>query len=193
MRIASLLVLAVSATTALAQPAEVLEAMQFYSQMLGVSCDHCHVGTNWNDPSKPPFAMTRKMIAMVRELNSGPLKTRGGVDCGSCHGGQKRPSRFPSSTLQQELGKWPVELPGTPQNVKFAMTINRVTLGAGCDHCHVPGDWTNESKPAFAASQEMARMFEIFPKYIDGKSFSTQCWMCHKGQVKPKRHRAVAA
>jgi glutaredoxin len=171
------------------QSPTVPQSMLRFSRALGVQCDYCHVGEEWMNASKPPFGTAIKMEAMVKELNDGPLQPFGVLDCWTCHQGDKRPSRFPSASLATEMTKWPEELADAPQGVKLTMTVYRVSLGVSCEHCHVAADWKSSAKPEFETARKMSAMFETFPKYIDSKSFSMQCWTCHKGRPQPERLR----
>lgn len=157
-----------------------------YNKALGVECTHCHVVDNWSDDSKPPFATARKMSRMVQVLNGERLKDIGEVSCWTCHGGQVRPARQPRPALDAELAMWPAELQSAPDGLKLGMAVYNVALGVTCDHCHV-ADWKRADKAPMRTVAKMTAMFDEFPKYMP-ETARTQCYMCHKGSTKPKRH-----
>src|SRR5713101_7696885 len=65
-------------------------------------------------------------------------------------------------------------------------------LGVECTHCHVDGNWRDESKPQFATARNMARMVTA----LNGDQLrdigEVSCWTCHGGQVKPARQPRLA-
>jgi len=170
------------------QSADTQTRMQLYNRALGVECTHCHVDGQWADASKPAFATAAKMATMVEAIN-GRLALRDRVGCWTCHGGAARPMRQPRPLFDEQLAKWPRELTAAPEPLKVTMTVYNVALGVGCDHCHVPGDWKDRSKRAMKTLETMNALFEIFPKYMPATA-RTQCYMCHKGSIRPAPARA---
>jgi hypothetical protein len=66
------------------------------------------------------------------------------------------------------------------------------SLGVGCDHCHVAGEWESESKPQKQIARDMAAMAgrinrELLPAIgnLDSERPVVNCTTCHRGQVKP--------
>jgi hypothetical protein len=66
------------------------------------------------------------------------------------------------------------------------------SLGVNCTHCHVPGAWDKEDKPAKQITREMAQMTmaintDLLAKVKNLKSArpGVNCTTCHRGQVKP--------
>lgn len=61
------------------------------------------------------------------------------------------------------------------------------SLGVDCTHCHTPGEWEKEDKPA----KETARKMWAFMGRINNDLKETlgkgavNCTTCHRGQVKP--------
>ena len=157
--------------------------MQFYNRALGVECTHCHVDGKWTDASKPPFATAASMAKMVTAVND-RLGAGERVSCWTCHAGTAAPARQPRPLLDVELAKWPPALAAAPESQRLAMTVYNVALGVGCDHCHNPADWKDASKPPMKMLPTMDGLFEIFPKFMPPTA-RTQCFMCHKGKVKP--------
>jgi hypothetical protein len=66
------------------------------------------------------------------------------------------------------------------------------SLGVSCTHCHVPGQWEKDDKPAKQIARAMSKMshtiiFDLL-RNIDGLKDRTpliNCTTCHRGQVKP--------
>jgi hypothetical protein len=66
------------------------------------------------------------------------------------------------------------------------------SLGVSCAHCHTPGQWENDDKPAKRIARDMSKMsqtiiFELL-RNIDGlkdREPLVNCTTCHRGQVKP--------
>ena len=65
-------------------------------------------------------------------------------------------------------------------------TFNRA-LGVECVHCHVPEQWHDESKPAFAIARNMMRMVQTLNAEHLPKNKGVSCWTCHSGQTRPAR------
>jgi hypothetical protein len=66
------------------------------------------------------------------------------------------------------------------------------SLGVDCTHCHVPGQWEKEDKPAKQITRDMSEMVKaITTKYLkEIKNLKSanpvvNCTTCHRGQVKP--------
>jgi hypothetical protein len=72
-------------------------------------------------------------------------------------------------------------------NVGFARS-----LGVSCEHCHVPGEWGSNEKPAKGVAREMWKMMgvinrDLLPNIPDLRSDNpaVNCTTCHRGTVKP--------
>ena len=66
------------------------------------------------------------------------------------------------------------------------------SLGVSCAHCHVPGKWDKDDKPAKQIARDMAKMSHTINadllKNIDGlkdRNALVNCTTCHRGQLKP--------
>ena len=66
------------------------------------------------------------------------------------------------------------------------------SLGVDCTHCHTPGAWEKEDKPAKQITREMSKMTstinrELLKKIPNLKSENpiVNCTTCHRGQTKP--------
>ena len=66
------------------------------------------------------------------------------------------------------------------------------SLGTSCAHCHVPGQWEKDDKPAKPIARDMWKMMHTINgdllKTIDGLKDRTpivNCTTCHRGHLKP--------
>jgi hypothetical protein len=66
------------------------------------------------------------------------------------------------------------------------------SLGVGCAHCHVVGEWDKEDKPQKQIARDMAAMSaaintQLLPAIKNLKSDKpvVNCTTCHRGDVKP--------
>jgi hypothetical protein len=86
---------------------QLLGAMKFFAQSLGVRCTFCHVGTGGQPLSSFDFAAdakrekqtARKMIAMVKRINTQDFgvtdMSKPRVTCFTCHRGSEHPLKAP--------------------------------------------------------------------------------------------------
>ena len=158
-----------------------------YNLALGVACEHCHERDR-ADASKPAFDFARRMARMVNGLNDGPLRTRGGVTCWSCHRGQTAPPGLPRADWESIAAAHAAEFAGR-DNLSLAMSVYSASLGVSCTHCHVEGDWTAATKRTHQTVALMATIFDLIPTYFDSavRAPRTQCFMCHQGHVAIER------
>jgi photosynthetic reaction center cytochrome c subunit len=75
---------------------QLIPAMQFITQSLGVRCEHCHVEHAFDSDDKKPKQTARKMIQMVLALNQNSFAGKREVTCYSCHRGSLSPATIPS-------------------------------------------------------------------------------------------------
>jgi hypothetical protein len=69
-----------------------MNTMFFQRYALGVSCNYCHVGGEWDKDDKPAKARSRDMMRMVLELNATVFKGKDGITCFTCHRGGTKPA-----------------------------------------------------------------------------------------------------
>ncbi|HKA86830.1 MAG TPA: photosynthetic reaction center cytochrome c subunit family protein [Haliangiales bacterium] len=73
---------------------ELYGSMLFVSAALGVRCDHCHAGSDFDRDEKPTKETARKMMKMVFELRRwAPPSSE--ITCYTCHRGQPKPQSIP--------------------------------------------------------------------------------------------------
>lgn len=163
-------------------------ATEGWSKALGVDCSHCHVAGNWTDASRPTFDFARRMNSMLAALNAGPLKDVGAISCWTCHRGRSAPARIPRDAWEKVRADHLAEFTDAPTRA-LTMSVYAASLGVDCSHCHET-DRALSTKPARAMVPVMLTIFEEIPKHFDKATRmpSTQCYMCHQGQVKPQRN-----
>jgi hypothetical protein len=73
------------------------------------------------------------------------------------------------------------------QEVQARMQAWSKALGVACGHCHVDGNWTDASKPAFDFAQRMNRMVAALNGGALKEVATITCWTCHRGRTIPAR------
>lgn len=172
---------------------QVRPIMDSFDRALGVDCAFCHDPDHLESDAKPQLSTARDMYRVVDGIGSGLLASRGGLTCWTCHRGQSKPPRFPSTELPELQAKWPTELTSAPDALKLTMTVYARSLGVGCDFCHTIGDWKSRAKPAMTTMTTILAVFDELPKYSKAAANRSQCWMCHQGTTSPERHPAGLA
>jgi outer membrane lipoprotein-sorting protein len=74
---------------------QLIPAMQFISNSLGVECDFCHVPGAFEKDDKKPKQIARKMIQMMMAINQENFDNPREVTCNSCHRGVPKPVAIP--------------------------------------------------------------------------------------------------
>ena len=72
-----------------------MTVMGFFTRWLGVECNHCHMGSEFEKDDKPAKQTARKMLLMVRVINKDNFGDRGPVTCWMCHRGSATPESLP--------------------------------------------------------------------------------------------------
>ena len=161
-------------------------ALDEYNRALGVECSHCHVPDQWEDESKPAKATARKMTEMVTLLNGKLLRGIGEVSCWTCHGGQVQPARLPAEAMNAQLARWPAAIADAPDAVKLRMAVYSASTGLRCTECHTPDNWKRFETDKMRIVPRMAGLFPRIEPFMPSTA-QTQCYMCHKGENKPKK------
>lgn len=156
-----------------------------YNIALGVACEHCHDGGDRRASAKPTFDFARRMAAMARGLNAGPLSGRAPITCWSCHRGERVPRRLPATAWEAIASSNARVFAGGHADQEVTMSVYAASLGVDCGHCHVAGAWADRSKPAHATAGVMVSMFDLIPTFFDPavRAPRTQCYMCHHGST----------
>jgi photosynthetic reaction center cytochrome c subunit len=74
---------------------QVIPAMQFISNSLGVECEYCHVHNAFDKDDKEKKKTARKMIQMEFAINKDNFDGHTQVTCNSCHRGAEQPAGVP--------------------------------------------------------------------------------------------------
>ena len=75
---------------------QVIPAMQFIANSLGVECQFCHVQGKMEADDKPAKKAARQMMAMQAAINKDHFNGRTQVTCNTCHRGSERPMSIPA-------------------------------------------------------------------------------------------------
>lgn len=103
---------------------QVIPAMQFIANSLGVRCEYCHVEHAFDKDDKVPKKTARKMMTMMFAINQDNFKGQHVVSCYSCHHGSKAPVAIPiiaEEEPQPEPGA--PGMPGAPGTMAAAMPV----------------------------------------------------------------------
>jgi hypothetical protein len=157
-----------------------------FNRWLGVECSHCHLPDQWQDDSKLPKVMARKMIGMMPLVN-GRLRGVGEVTCWTCHRGKAKQLQLPREALDAELTRWPKSIPNANQAVKLQMAMYSASTGLRCTQCHDATDWKRQDTDKIKMVARMQGVFGIIQPFMP-KGSRTQCYTCHKGSSKPERN-----
>ncbi|HZM10448.1 MAG TPA: c-type cytochrome [Candidatus Limnocylindrales bacterium] len=99
---------------------QLIPAMQFITQSLGVRCEHCHVEHAFDSDDKKPKQTARKMIQMVLALNQNNFAGERDVTCYSCHRGNLRPANTPAVASETTAPK------RTPAAISASRSVDQV-------------------------------------------------------------------
>lgn len=72
------------------------KVMNLMAASLGVNCNFCHVGNDFEKDGNQHKEAARKMIKMTFDLNKLYFDARPEVSCNTCHGGRSHPVSAPS-------------------------------------------------------------------------------------------------
>jgi hypothetical protein len=95
---------------------EIVPSMQFIAASLGVGCNYCHVEGSFDKDDKKPKQTARKMIEMVRSINTNSFNGEREVTCNSCHRGAAKVVAIPAVGPRAASGE--KEHPAAPAAVE---------------------------------------------------------------------------
>jgi hypothetical protein len=72
------------------------KVMNIMSESLGVDCNFCHYGYEFEKEGKEEFETSRKMIQMTWDINREYFKGKPEVSCNTCHNGRPHPLSAPN-------------------------------------------------------------------------------------------------
>ncbi|PWU09001.1 MAG: hypothetical protein C5B51_06905 [Terriglobia bacterium] len=193
---------------------DVLFHMQTFAAALGVQCTYCHVQGDMASDANPKKEVARKMIGMVRLIDTSFPSSAGvfpdgyhEVDCSTCHRGNVKPEivaprKFynranslgnppPAQTPGVSLKLLPVET--HVHGADSLMGEFRDALNVDCNYCHgggKPQEWDLNPRKDIARKMIMLvrQINANFPGtgvYPQGEQKVT-CWTCHRGNPHPE-------
>jgi hypothetical protein len=65
------------------------------------------------------------------------------------------------------------------------MTMFTKALGVDCNHCHVPGAFEKDDKPAKLTARKMLSLTGSISREIYKGPTPVSCYTCHRGSTKP--------
>ena len=66
-----------------------------------------------------------------------------------------------------------------------AMQFITASLGVGCDHCHVPGNFDKDDKKPKQTARQMMQMMSAINKINFAGERKVTCYSCHRGGAEP--------
>lgn len=187
-------------------------AMHGMSRAIGQRCTECHVEEKFASDEKDEKRTARKMLVMSQRLNQTFFHGHVGLSCYTCHRGSEHPESAPAD-LKEKLAAMtlPPSLPAVPPDAKRADQVYKnlkllgglppnqlvtvmqqvsLSLGMGCDACHVAGDWASDDKRPKQTARHMLAMVESANAELFGQMHddnAVTCWTCHRGAKHPQR------
>ena len=192
---------------------EIRFVMQSFNEALGVQCTHCHVQGDFASDENPKKEVARKMISMVRLIDTSFPSSAGvfpdgyhEVDCSTCHRGNVKPETVAPSKFYNRgnsLGNPPpAQVPGVSlkllpvethvHGADSLMGEFRDALRVDCNYCHgggKPQEWDLNPR------KDIARKMIMLVRQINAQFPGTgvfpvgeqkvTCWTCHRGDPHP--------
>jgi len=187
--------------------------MQNFTEALGVQCTYCHVQGDFAADTNPKKETARKMISMVRLIDTTFPSSTGvfpdgyhEVDCITCHRGSTKPeTKAPSKFYNRgnSLGNPPPEQrPGVSlkllpvethvHGADSLMGEFRDALNVDCNYCHgggKPQEWDLNPRKDIARKMIMLvrQVNANFPGtgVFPAGNQEVTCWTCHRGDPHP--------
>lgn len=75
---------------------ELIPAMRFIAESLGVECSYCHVQDHFDKDDKKPKQIARNMMRMMFAIDKSDFAGERQVTCYSCHRGSLKPQAIPA-------------------------------------------------------------------------------------------------
>jgi len=197
----------------LAGDADLMDTMRDFNAALGVQCDYCHTPGDFSSDANPRKETSRKMIAMVRQIETNFVSTNGvyprgyhEVDCITCHRGNaavETKARQHFLNKRDASGAVPAKEKATnlkvlppDTEVHGAGTIMeefRDALLVDCAYCHSGGGgaWAKDDNPRKEIGRQMILMTRQINANFPGTGVypaqpqAATCYTCHRGDVHP--------
>ncbi len=81
------------------------KVMNLVSASLGVNCNFCHIGDDFEKDGKKEKDAAREMMKMTFELNKTHFEGRPEISCNTCHSGHEHPMSVPNLSPKIEEGR----------------------------------------------------------------------------------------
>jgi hypothetical protein len=197
----------------LAANSDIRFIMRNFADALGVKCTYCHVEGDFAADTNPKKEMARKMIAMVRLIDTSFPSSAGAfpegyheVDCSTCHRGSVKPETKAPRKFYNRANS--MGAPPPPQNPGASLKVLppdtrvhgadslmgefRDALNVDCGYCH-GGDkpLQNDVNPR----KDIARKMILLVRQINANFPGTgvfpvgnqvvTCYTCHRGDPHP--------
>jgi Photosynthetic reaction centre cytochrome C subunit len=187
--------------------------MQSFNEALGVKCTFCHVEGDFAADTNPNKEMARKMIAMVRLIDTSFPSSAGvfpagyhEVDCSTCHRGNEKPETMAPRKFYNRgnsLGDPPpAQRPGVSlkllppdthvHGADSVMGEFRDALNVDCNYCHGGG---RTQEVDINPRKDIARKMIMLVRQINANFPGTgvfpvgqqevTCYTCHRGDTHP--------
>lgn len=189
-----------------------IDAMQGFNEALGVQCTYCHVAGDFASDTNARKETARRMIAMVRQVESffpstGGVFPRGyhEVDCSTCHRGNVKPeTKAPIVFLNKRdaAGAIPPSDPST--NLKVlppgtsvhgegsVMEDFRDALNVDCGYCHGgTKGFADDGNPRKDFARRMIQLVRQMNTNFPGTGVfpegpqAVTCYTCHRADTHP--------
>ena len=93
------------------------------------------------------------------------------------------PRSLDRAAVERLVSNWPGDSRDAP-SLRRTMSTYAVSLGVGCQFCHVPGTWNAET-PMLIRTRPMIALMDEFLKYFEFASAAAfTCYTCHQGAVR---------
>jgi hypothetical protein len=189
-----------------------MDAMQGFNEALGVQCNYCHVPGDFASDANARKETARKMIAMVRQVETFFPSTGGAfprgyheVDCSTCHRGSVKPeTKAPIQFLNKRdaAGAIPpdepstnlkVLPPGTPVHGEGSVMEDfRDALNVDCGYCHGgTKGFADDGNPRKEFGRKMILMVRSINANFPGTGVfpegpqAVTCYTCHRAGTHP--------
>jgi hypothetical protein len=93
------------------------KVMNIMSESLGVDCNFCHYGYEFEKEGKEEFETSRKMIRMTWDINKDYFEGKPEVSCSTCHNGRPHPLSSPNLNPEHLIERRPKQ-PDTKPSVE---------------------------------------------------------------------------